>query len=80
MRLLRLPKQDLGKVMLLSWKFSVILKWIVYKSIVRLMNLYGSEVWCLRENEMDIPGKTWGVMVREFFGVKVDGSDRELRD
>ena len=41
-----------------SERFSLKLKGIVYRSCVRSAMLYGSETWCLRENEMAILRRT----------------------
>ena len=40
--------------LLISKRFSLKLKGMVYRSCVRSAMLYGSETWCLRENEMAI--------------------------
>ena len=34
-----------------SKRFSLKMKGMVYRSYIRLARLYGSETWCLRENE-----------------------------
>ena len=47
-----------------SKRFSMKLKGLVYRSCVRLAMLYGSETWCLRENEMAILRRTESAMVR----------------
>ena len=44
---------------------------MVYLSCVRLVMLYGSEIWCLRENEMAILRRTERVMVNVW--CKADG-------
>ena len=41
-----------------SKRFSLKLKGMVYRSCVRSVMLYGSEKWCLRENEMAILRRT----------------------
>ena len=41
-----------------SKRFSLKLKGMVYRSCVRSAMLYGSETWCLRENEMAILRRT----------------------
>ena len=46
------------------------MKGMVYRSCVRLAMLYGSETWCLRENEMII-SRTERAMVRSMCGVKL---------
>ena len=43
----------------------------VYKSYVRSAMLYGSETWCLRENEVDILRRAEKSMVRAMCGVKL---------
>ena len=47
------------------------MKGIVYQSCVRLAMLYGSETWCLRENEMAVLRRTERAMVRSMCGVKL---------
>ena len=37
-----------------SKRFSLKTKGMIYRSCVRSAMLYGSEIWCLRENEMAI--------------------------
>ena len=37
-----------------SKRFLLKMKGMVYQSCVRMVMLYGSETWCLRENEMAI--------------------------
>ena len=54
-----------------SKRFSLKLKGMVYRSCVRLAMLYGSETWCLRENEMAILRRTERAMVRIICGAKV---------
>ena len=41
-----------------SKRFSLKLKGMLYQSCVRSAMLYGSETWCLRENEMAILRRT----------------------
>ena len=54
------------------------MKGMVYRSCVRSAMLYGSETWCLRENEMIILRRTERAMVRSMCGVKlVDGKNTE---
>ena len=48
-----------------SKRFSLHMKGIIYRSCVRSAMLYGSETWCLRENEMAILRRTERVMVGE---------------
>ena len=47
------------------------MKGMVYRSYVRLAMLYGSETWCLRENEMAILRRTERAMVRAMCGAKL---------
>ena len=44
---------------------------MVYWSCVRSVMLYGSESWCLRENEMAVLRRTERAMVRAMSGVKL---------
>ena len=44
--------------LLLGRRFSLKMKGMVYRSCVRSAMLYGSEMWCLRENEMVILRRT----------------------
>ena len=44
---------------------------MVYQSCVRSAMLYGSETWCLRENEMAILRRTERAMVRVTCGAKL---------
>ena len=44
---------------------------MVYQSCVRSAMLYGSEAWCLRENEMAVLRRTERAMVRSMCGVKL---------
>ena len=39
-------------------RFSLQLKWVVYKSYVRPAILYGSEIWCMKKREEGILQKT----------------------
>ena len=57
--------------LLLGRKMSLKLKGKVYRSCVRSAMLYGSETWCLRENEMAILRRTERAMVRAMCGVKL---------
>ena len=59
---------------LLSKSFLLKIKGRVYASCVRSAMLFGSEVWCLRQNELDILKRTETTMVRAICGVKL--SDR----
>ena len=54
-----------------SKRFSLKLKGMVYRSCVRSAMLYGSEAWCLRENEMAILRRTERAMVRAMCGAKL---------
>ena len=45
-------------------------KGVVYRSCVRSAMLYGSETWCLRENEMAVLRRTEREMVRAMCGAK----------
>ena len=63
-------------------RFSLRMKGIVYKSCVRPVMLYGSETWCLKENEMAILRRTERAMVRAMCGVKLRDrrSTEDLRE
>ena len=50
--------------LLYGWSFPLMLKGAVYWSYLRPAILYGSEVWCLEENEMGILQRTERSMVR----------------
>ena len=52
-------------------KFLLKMKGKIYLSCIRSAMLYGSEMWCLRENEMAILRKTENAMMRAIRGVKV---------
>ena len=54
-----------------SKRFSLQMKGMIYRSCVRSAMLYGSETWCLRENEMAILRTTKRVMVRAMCGAKL---------
>ena len=43
----------------------------IYQSCVRSAMQYGSETWCLRENEMAIFKRTEKAMMRAICGVKI---------
>ena len=47
------------------------MKGMIYRSCVRSAMLYGSETWCLRENEMEILRRTERAMVRAMCGAKL---------
>ena len=46
-------------------------KGMVYQSCIRSAMSYGSETWCLRENEMAILRRTERAMVRAMCGAKL---------
>ena len=50
-------------------KFSLKMKGRIYQSCIRSAMLYGSEKWCLRENEMAILRRTEKAMMRAMCGV-----------
>ena len=52
-------------------RFSLRMKGMVYRSCVRSALFYGSETWCLRENEMAILRRIKRAMVRSMCGVKL---------
>ena len=52
-----------------SKRFSLKTKGMVYRSCVRSAMLYGSETWCLRENEMAVLRKTEDLI--KMLGLKV---------
>ena len=54
-----------------SKRFSLQMKGMIYRSCVRSAMLYGSETWCLRENEMAILRRTERAMVRAMCGAKL---------
>ena len=56
--------------LLLGRRCSLKTKGMVYCSCVRSAMLYGSETWCLRENEMIILRRTERAMVRSMCGVQ----------
>ena len=61
--------------------FSLQMKEKVYKSYVRSAMLYGSEMWCLRENEVAILKRAERSMVRAMCRVKLDKKNTvELMD
>ena len=43
----------------------------IYQSSVRSAMLYGSEAWCLRENEMTILRRTEKSIIKAMCGVKI---------
>ena len=60
-----------GGKLLYGRKFSLKMKGRIYQSCVRSAMLYGSETWCLRENEMAILRRTEKAMMRATYGVKM---------
>ena len=60
--------RDCGEL-LQGRQFSLKMKGRVYRTCVRSALLYGSEMWCLRENEMAILRKAESAMVRAMCGV-----------
>ena len=56
---------------LLGKKFSLRMKEKIYKSYERSAMLYGSETWCLKENEVAIFRRAERSMVRAMCGVKL---------
>ena len=54
-----------------SKRFLLKVKGMVYRSCVRVAMLYGSETWCLRENEIAILRRTERAMVRAMCGAKL---------
>ena len=54
-----------------SKRFSLHMKGMIRRSYVRSAMLYGSETWCLRENEMAILKRTERAVVRAMCGVKL---------
>jgi len=52
-------------------RFSLKLKGKIYQSCVRPAILYGSETWCLKENELGILRRTERAMMRVMCGVKL---------
>ena len=55
-----------------SKRLSLKTKGMVYWSCVKSVMLYGSESWCLRENEMSILRRTERAMVRAMCGAKLE--------
>ena len=54
-----------------SKKVSLKMKGMVYQSCVKSAMLYGSETWCVRENEMAALRRTERAMVRAICGAKL---------
>ena len=52
-------------------KFLLKMKGRIYQSCVRSPMLYGSETWCLKENQMTILRRTKKAMMRAMCGVKI---------
>ena len=69
--------RECGEI-LLGRRFSLKMKGRIYRSYVRSAMLYGSETWCLMENEMAILRRTERAMVRAMCGVKL--MDRKNTD
>ena len=59
--------------------FSLKVKGMVYGSCVRVAMLYGSETWCLRENEIAILRRTERAMVRAISGAKLMEKNKRQR-
>ena len=57
--------------LLLGRRFSLKMKKMVYRDCVRSPMLYGSETWCLRENEMVILRRTERAVVRSMCAIKL---------
>ena len=57
--------------LLKSKRFSLKVKGMVYRSCVRVAMLYGSETWCLKENEIAILRRTERAIVRAMCGAKL---------
>ena len=57
--------------LLLGNRFPLKMKGKVYRCCVRSAILYGSETWCLKENEKAILRRTERAMVRAMYGQKV---------
>ena len=67
--------------MLFGKRFSLQKKGKIYKSYLRSAMLYGSKMWCLRENEVAIVRRAERFVVRAMFGVKlVDKRNAALMD
>ena len=56
---------------MLGNRFPLKMKGKVYRCCVRSAILYGSETWCLKENEKAILGRTKRAMVRAMCGQKI---------
>lgn len=67
--------RDCGEL-LNSKRFPLKVKGMVYRSCVRSVMLYGSETWCLGENEMALLRRTERAMVRAMCGVKLMDKNR----
>ena len=61
-----------------SKRFSLKTKGMVNQSCLRSAMLYGSETWCLRENEMESLRRAERSMVRATCGAKTDGKSKAL--
>ena len=67
--------RDCGEL-LNSKRFPLKVKGMVYRSCVRSVMLYGSETWCMGENEMALLRRTERAMVRAMCGVKLMDKNR----
>ena len=54
-----------------SKRFSLKMKGMIYRKCVRSAMLFGSQTWCLRENEMEILRWTERTMVRAMCSAKL---------
>ena len=52
-------------------RFALKLKGVVCRSCVRPTILYGSEAWCMKENDLGILQRTEGSVLREMCGVQI---------
>ena len=62
--------------LLFGRRFPLRLKGAVYKSYVKPAILYGSEAWCLKENEMGIVRRTERSMVTAMCGLQLKDRKR----
>ena len=63
--------KECGELLINSKRFSLKMKGIVYQSCVRSAMLYGSETWCLTENEMAVLRRTERAVVRAMCGARL---------
>ena len=68
--------KECGKL-LNSKRFSLKTKGMVYRSCVRSAMLYGSETWCLRENEMVVLRRTQRPYDESNVWCKTDGEKED---